>query len=147
MVTTAATAAPRRRRARGGGRTSRAVYWAYLVPGAVLFVAVIVVPFVMNTYLSFTRWPGIGDPRWAGLDNYTRLLADETFWTSFRNSVAMIVAMVVVPTLIGLVLAAIGLRKVGRMSSGSAWAVVLAFYLLGLVFKLAFAAIMKTPMA
>ena len=47
----------------------------------------------------------------------------------------------------GLVLASIGLRKVGRMSSGSAWAVVLGFYLIGLVFKIAVAAIMKTPMA
>lgn len=49
--------------------------------------------------------------------------------------------------IIGLVLASIGLRKVARMSSGSAWAVVLAFFLLGLVFKIAAAAILKTPMA
>lgn len=49
--------------------------------------------------------------------------------------------------IIGLVLATIGLRKVGRMSSGSAWAVVLSFYLLGLVFKLGAAALLKTPMA
>ena len=87
----------RRQRSAGHGRRSggRAVYWAYLIPGALLFLGVIVVPFVMNLYLSFTKWPGLGTPRWIGLHNYTRLFADETFWLSFRNSVAMIVAMVV----------------------------------------------------
>ena len=47
----------------------------------------------------------------------------------------------------GLVLAAIGLGKVARMSSGAAWTVVLGLYLLGLVFKLALAAITGQPMA
>lgn len=47
----------------------------------------------------------------------------------------------------GLILAALGLRKVGRLSSGAAWAVVLGIYLLGVVIKIAFAALLKTPMA
>ena len=47
----------------------------------------------------------------------------------------------------GLVLAAVGLRKVARMSSGSAWAVVLGLYLLGLVFKIGFAAMTGQPVA
>lgn len=47
----------------------------------------------------------------------------------------------------GLALAAIGMRKVARMSSGSAWAIVIGLYLLGLLFKLGFAAISGTPMA
>ena len=85
--------APARGRRSGSGRGA---YWAYLIPGGVLFLAVIVVPFFMNLYVSFTRWPGIGDPRWIGLDNYTRLFADETFWLSFRTSVAMIVSTVAI---------------------------------------------------
>lgn len=47
----------------------------------------------------------------------------------------------------GLALAAIGMRKVARMSSGSAWAVVIGLYLIGFLFKLGFAAITGTPMA
>ena len=47
----------------------------------------------------------------------------------------------------GLVLAAVGLRKVARMSSGAAWTVVLGLYLLGLLFKLGIAAISGQPMA
>ncbi|GAA2661211.1 MULTISPECIES: carbohydrate ABC transporter permease [Nonomuraea] len=81
-------------------------YWLYLAPSAVLVLAVIVVPFGMNVAASFTRWSGVGAPRWIGLDNYARLLRDERFWQSFQHNVALIVAMAVVPTLLGLVLAA-----------------------------------------
>jgi raffinose/stachyose/melibiose transport system permease protein len=92
----------------------KAGYWWYLLPGAVAFTAVVAVPFGANLYLSLTKWSGIGDPRWIGLDNYRRLLHDDVFWTSFRNTAAMVVAMVVVPTLIGLVLSATLFDVIGR---------------------------------
>ncbi len=51
----------------------------------------------MNIWYSLHKWKGGNAPlRWYGLGNYTDLLADEQFWTSFRNSIAMILAMVVV---------------------------------------------------
>ena len=40
---------------------------------------------------------GVGKPRWAGLHQYARLVGDEVFWASFKNSLAMIIAMVVCP--------------------------------------------------
>ncbi|ADB30916.1 binding-protein-dependent transport systems inner membrane component [Kribbella flavida DSM 17836] len=89
-------------------------YWWYLLPGAIAFTVVVAVPFAANIYLSLTKWSGIGDPRFVGLDNYTRLLHDEVFWTSFRNTAAMVIAMVVVPTLAGLVLAATLFDVIGR---------------------------------
>jgi raffinose/stachyose/melibiose transport system permease protein len=92
----------------------KAGYWWYLLPGAVAFTAIVAVPFGANLYLSLTKWSGIGDPRWIGLDNYSRLLRDDVFWTSFRNTAAMVVAMVVVPTLIGLVLSATLFDVIGR---------------------------------
>jgi raffinose/stachyose/melibiose transport system permease protein len=48
----------------------------------------------------------VGSPEWAGLDNYRDLLDDSAFWESFRHSLAMVVAMAVIPTALGLVLAA-----------------------------------------
>lgn len=141
-MTTTFSAAGRRRTPATRTRPGRAVYWLYLVPGAVLFVAVIVVPFAMNVYYSFTRWPGIGDPRWTGLDNYTRLFADETFWTSFRNSVAMIVAMVVIPTLIGLLLAAVLFDYLGKRFGPRVASVLRATYYLPQVLPVAVAGIL-----
>ncbi len=95
-------------------RTRDGSYWTYFLPGAVLFTVVIAIPFVYNIYLSLTRWSGVGQPRFAGLHQYTRLFADDVFWQSFRNSLSMIVAMVVIPTLIGLVLAAALFDVLGR---------------------------------
>src|SRR5690606_8457662 len=87
-------------------RVRKKGYWLYLVPSLVLILVVIVVPFLMNLGVSLTRWSGVGTPRWAGLENYARLLEDERFWLSFQNNVALIFAMAVVPTVLGLLLAA-----------------------------------------
>ncbi|MFC4010538.1 carbohydrate ABC transporter permease [Nonomuraea purpurea] len=89
-------------------------YWLYLVPSLLLFLAVIVVPFLMNVGAGFTRWSGVGTPRWIGLENYARLLRDERFWQSFQHNVGLIVAMAVVPTAIGLVLAAALFDYIGK---------------------------------
>ncbi|GLW64042.1 ABC transporter permease [Actinomadura rubrobrunea] len=85
----------------------RLAYLPYLVPGVLLFTAVIGVPFLMNLYTSFTEWEGIGAPRWIGLGNYAELAEDGEFWASFRNNVLVVVGMAIVPTAVGLVLAAV----------------------------------------
>jgi hypothetical protein len=46
----------------------------------------------------------------------------------------------------GLFLAALGLRKVGKMSSGSAWGIVLLIWILGLVLRIALAGILGQGM-
>jgi raffinose/stachyose/melibiose transport system permease protein len=65
------------------------------------------VPFVMNVGISLTTWDGIGTPRWTGLGNYSKLLSDGDFWASFEHNVALVVAMAIIPAVIGLVLAAV----------------------------------------
>ena len=82
-------------------------FWWYLIPGLLVLVWIIIVPAIWNIYLSFTNYRGIRPPRWIGIDNWSRLIRDATFWASFRNSIWMIVAMVVIPILIGLILASL----------------------------------------
>ena len=139
MATTTADR-PTRRRKRSSG-AGQGVYWAYLVPGGLLFLGVIVVPFVMNIYLSLTKWPGIGSPRWIGMANYTRLFADATFWLSFRNSVAMIIAMVVIPTLLGLLLASVLFDFLGKRFNGQVASALRATYYLPQILPVVIAAI------
>jgi raffinose/stachyose/melibiose transport system permease protein len=86
----------------------------FLLPGGLLSLAVIVGPLLMTIGTSFTRWNGVGTPRWIGLDNYTRLLDDDNFWASFRHIAGIVVAMAVVPTLLGLILAALLFDVVAR---------------------------------
>ncbi|WP_336207622.1 carbohydrate ABC transporter permease [Nonomuraea sp. LPB2021202275-12-8] len=116
-------------------------YWLYLVPSLVLFLAVIVVPFLMNLGVSFTRWSGVGTPRWIGLDNYTRLLEDERFWLSFQNNVALIVAMAIVPTALGLLLAAALFDYIGKRFGTRTASALRAMYYLPQVLPVAVAGV------
>ncbi len=111
-------------------RSRQGGYAPYLIPGVLASLAVIVVPLVMTVGASFTKWNGIGDPEFIGIDNYTRLFADANFWKSFGNILLLILAMAVIPTLLGLVLAAVLFDYVAKVA-GDRWARMLrsGFYL------------------
>lgn len=89
-------------------------YW-YLLPIGLGFAAIVLVPFACNLFFSMFQWKGgLAPMEFIGFGNYTSLLHDELFWSSFKNSVYMIVAIVVIPTAIGLVLAALLFDYLGR---------------------------------
>ncbi|GAA4510161.1 sugar ABC transporter permease [Actinoallomurus oryzae] len=98
----------------GPRRRRELTYAVYLIPSGALFVAVILVPLVMNIGISLTTWDGIGSPRWTGVANYTKLLSDGDFWASFGHNVALVIAMAIIPAAIGLVLAAALFDVIGR---------------------------------
>ncbi|MDN4479213.1 carbohydrate ABC transporter permease [Demequina lignilytica] len=87
------------------GEASR--YYRYLIPGLLGLIIVVIVPALANLGLSFTQWSGVGTPEFVGLDNYSALMGDATFWRAFGNSAATIVAMAIIPTFAGLFLAAL----------------------------------------
>lgn len=122
-------------------RVRRDSYALFLLPGALAFLAVVVVPFLMNTGLGFTDWQGVGSPHWSGLANYRELLHDSEFWASFRHSLFMVVAMAVLPTVLGLVLAAALFDYVGKHFGTRIAAVLRACFYLPQVLPVAVAGI------
>ncbi|WP_416975115.1 carbohydrate ABC transporter permease [Streptomyces sp. 4F14] len=116
-------------------------YALFLVPGVLAFLAVVIVPFLMNTGVSFTSWQGVGTPEWAGLANYRELLDDSAFWESFRHSLFMVVAMAALPTAVGLVLAAALFDFVGKHFGSRITAVLRACFYLPQVLPIAVAGI------
>ncbi|MGX5770347.1 carbohydrate ABC transporter permease [Microbacterium trichothecenolyticum] len=118
----------------------RGTYWLYLIPLAAGFAVVVAAPFAMNVYISLFHWKGGQAPmRWAGLENYTTLFTDETFWSSFRNSISMIVAITVIPTIIGIVLAALLFDYLGRRYGDKAIATLRTTYYLPQILPIAVA--------
>jgi len=103
---------------RSVARTSRRrerSYWWYLVPIGISFTAIVLLPFAMNIGFSLFQWKGgLAPMRWYGLGNYVDLLQDEQFWQSFQNSLFMVIAITVVPTAIGILLAAMLFDYLGR---------------------------------
>jgi len=78
----------------------------FLLPGFLIFLVLIVFPFLANIAASFTRWTGVGTPVWMGLANYRKAAGDAIFWTSFKNNLYLIITMIAIPTTLGLFLAA-----------------------------------------
>lgn len=126
---------PPRRSIRGS-----APYWLYLAPLAAGFLVVVAAPFAMNVYTSLFHWKGgLAPMRWAGLENYVTLFTDDTFWRSFQNSIAMIVAITVIPTIIGLLLAALLFDYLGRRYGDRSISVLRATYYLPQILPIAVA--------
>jgi len=94
--------------------SGRYTFYLYLVPGLLGFAVVVLAPEIANLAISLTAWKGIGAPRFVGLDNYVRLLHDDEFWGSFQHTLLFIISMTIVPTMLGLLLAAVLFDVIGR---------------------------------
>lgn len=65
------------------GRDNKAGY-LFLLPWLVGLVVITIGPMLASLYLSFTNYSLIQAPRWIGLDNYTRMLADDRLHNSLK---------------------------------------------------------------
>lgn len=71
-----------------------------LIPTLLVYSVYIILPIAIAIYYSFTKYSGIGKPRFTGLKNYIRLFQDQLFWSSFKNTMVMfILAFVLLLTL------------------------------------------------
>lgn len=59
--------------------------WILLTPILVLTVGFLVYPVASNFYYSLTKWKGLGDPVFIGLQNYKQMFQDERFYISLKN--------------------------------------------------------------
>ncbi|MCZ3375005.1 carbohydrate ABC transporter permease [Rhizobium sp. AG207R] len=78
----------------------------YILPGLLLYFALILGPIVAAIGISFTEWNGISPPNWIGLGNYVKLFLDETFYVALKNNALFMVFYCVIPIVVGLSLAA-----------------------------------------
>jgi multiple sugar transport system permease protein len=105
MAQTATASPPGRGAARSGrGRAERLMGLAMTLPGILLLLIFLAVPFAMAIGLSVTN-QRFGSPlplRVVGLENYTETLADPAFWKAFFNNLWF--AAIVVPLQTGLAL-------------------------------------------
>lgn len=96
-----------RKASKFGGANETRSFYPFLLPGFILFVVLVGTAFIWNIVLSFTRYPGVGHPRFIGFDNYIELFQDPVFWQSFLHAVMFIGAMSIVPTFLGLFIGAL----------------------------------------
>jgi multiple sugar transport system permease protein len=83
----------------------RAQPFLYVLPAAAFVGFFLLYPMVITLWQSLTRFDGITDPVFVGLDNFRELFVDPHFLLSLRNTLTWTVAAVVLPVTLGLALA------------------------------------------
>ena len=83
-------------------------YWRqYLAisPFFLVFVGFNLIPVFFTLYLAFQRWDGLGDMKFAGLDQFKFLVHDPTFWLSVKNTIIIWVLGTVPMLFVALIIA------------------------------------------
>ncbi|MDO4277033.1 MAG: sugar ABC transporter permease [Eubacteriales bacterium] len=90
------------------------------LPAIILFVVVILIPFVMGVAYSFTAWRGSyfkGSEHWygalVGLKNYVKVFNSQKFISAFLYTVKFTVVAVIVKNVVSLALALM-VRRIGK---------------------------------
>ncbi|WP_238652618.1 carbohydrate ABC transporter permease [Paenibacillus piscarius] len=79
----------------------------FVGPAVLFFTLIMIVPFLMGMYYSFTDWNGVsGQVSWVGIDNFSKIFTnDPDFWSSFWFTVRFTVLGVVLTNIVGFFLA------------------------------------------
>ncbi|NHN29207.1 carbohydrate ABC transporter permease [Paenibacillus agricola] len=79
----------------------------FIGPALIFFAIIVVVPFLMSIYYSFTEWNGVTTTvKWVGLDNFKQIImGDEDFHKAFWFTTRFTVMMVLLANLLGFLLA------------------------------------------
>lgn len=85
----------------------RRVGYLYVLPGLLVYVAFLLVPFGHTFWISFHAWDGITPSTWVGLDNYRRVFTDPQVRETFTHALVLVVFYALLPLLLGLLLAAL----------------------------------------
>ncbi|MFH8249004.1 carbohydrate ABC transporter permease [Microbacterium sp. B2969] len=94
------SSAPRRRRTRSVGRS----LWWFVVPSALVYLYVVIVPSLQGVYYSFTDWAFLNPPTWIGFQNYIDTFTGDAGAAAVRTLVIALV-VVILQNVLGLGLA------------------------------------------
>ena len=75
-------------------------------PGTVLFLAVVIVPFLYGLYLTFTSWDGVSVSKpFVGLQNFADAFKDTTYWQAMGRTVIYSIFAVILINIVAFLLA------------------------------------------
>lgn len=60
--------------------------YLFILPFFILFFVFKLYPVIWTLKISFTKWNGIKDPEFIGLENYKNLFKDYMFWDAIKNT-------------------------------------------------------------
>lgn len=91
--------------------------YLFLLPALVIYLVFLIYPMFDSLLISFTKWDGLSPTRpFVGLANYVRIFQDPVAVLAVKNNLIWTAVMLVMPTVLGLLLA-LGLNHKFRGSS------------------------------
>lgn len=81
--------------------------WLYLAPAMVLYAAFLLYPIGRTLQLSLYEWDGISLATFVGFENYANVFADGDLRAAFGHAFVLMFFFAILPTAIGLVIAAV----------------------------------------
>ena len=86
----------------------------FLLPAAIVYIGLVLLPVVQAIYYSFFRWNGLGPlENFTGLANYGRALSDRVFLGALSHNLQLVVLSLVIQLPLALGLALL-IREIGR---------------------------------
>lgn len=117
----------------------KSVPYLFLAPNLFIFLVYIITPAIMGVYYSFTRFDGLRDPVFIGLDNYIKLFTqDDKFIAALLNTVKYVAVTVPLIYVIALMLALIIIQEVRGKAFFRAtyyWPVMISFIVVGVMWQ------------
>lgn len=106
-MSVAQEAEPRRslRKQRVSSAAAKADRWAGLfmaAPALLVFTVFMFIPLVMTFWYSLNKYSGFGKLKFLGLDNYAKIVQDDTFWRAAVNTLAYTAFTVPLGVVLGL---------------------------------------------
>lgn len=92
-------------------RNNKIAVLLFVLPAMVIFLLFCFLPIVQVFLYSFTKWNGVSEPVFNGLDNYIKLFANKTFFVANKNQLIFAMVNVVYQMLIATVLALVVYNK------------------------------------
>ncbi|MDR2476637.1 MAG: sugar ABC transporter permease [Treponema sp.] len=86
-------------------KKGRFTSWLFLLPAAVIYLSVVLIPVLYSAFISLFKWNGIAHMDFVGIANFINLFKDGIFIHALRNNLIWIVLSLVVTMSVSLALA------------------------------------------
>jgi multiple sugar transport system permease protein len=83
----------------------RLIACLFILPSLIGFLAFYAVPAVRSVFISFTQWNLLTDPKYVGIGNYQKLIADSRFWQSLGVTVLYVLWNIPIQTVLAMFIA------------------------------------------
>ncbi len=113
--------------------------WLYLFPGLAVYLLFFIFPVLRSLLSSFFKYETMFSRTFSGTENYLKVMKDTLFWGSLSHNGILILFLMVLPGIIGLILAT--LFEVGKPRYGKVFEVayfapqILSLVVVGVIWK------------